>query len=195
MENPQTEKCIRKLATVALIMFAWLLIWALVLKMGSEIMLVRNYNNLKEMTVKERIMWDIIPFNYRGEPYWKMRQFIETILNCFVLAPLAILLCYLFKKPNVWRNVALCLAFSLGIELLQLCTVLGNPATEDLITNTVSGFIGYAIYQLLLRRIPTKLTARLFIVVDVILVAAVVFSLVTTAIAADTIFAILTKTL
>ena len=169
------EKGIRRLALVATGMFAWILVWALVLKLGSEIMLVRNYHNLKDMTIMERIMWDIIPFNYRGDEYWKMRQFLDTILNCFILAPLGVLLCYVFKKDNVWRNALLCLGFSLCIEILQLFTFVGNPATEDLITNTVGCFVGYGIYWWGLRRLTEKQTYRILLVSNVVLGVVVVF--------------------
>ena len=95
------EKRIVSLSLMAVGMLAWILIWALVFKLGSEVLLVRNYTNLKDMTIEERILWDIIPFQYRGDEYWKMRQFLDTILNCFILAPLGVLLCYAFKKDNL----------------------------------------------------------------------------------------------
>ena len=189
------EKRIRWLALAATGMFAWILVWALVLKLGSEIMLVRNYHNLKDMTIMERIMWDIIPFNYRGDEYWKMRQFLDTILNCFILAPLGVLLCYVFKKDNVWRNALLCLGFSLCIEILQLFTFVGNPATEDLITNTLGCFVGYGIYWWGLRRLTEKPTYRILLVSNVVLGVVVVFSFITIGIASDTILKIITKTL
>ena len=46
-DSLQSEKTIRGLAIAATVTFAWILIWALVLKLGSEIMLVRNYYNLR----------------------------------------------------------------------------------------------------------------------------------------------------
>ena len=45
----ENENKIRKLATACAIMFSWILIWALVLKLGSETLIVRNYTNLKDM--------------------------------------------------------------------------------------------------------------------------------------------------
>ena len=194
-DSQQSEKTIRGLAIAATVMFAWILVWALVLKLGSEIMLVRNYYNLRNMTLEERILWDIIPFHYRGEPEWVMRQVLSTILNCFVLAPFGITLCYIFKKPNVWRNAALCFGFALCIEILQLFTAVGNPAPEDLITNTASCFIGYGIYHFFLRCMTSKQTTRFLIVSNVVLGLIVIFSFVTIAIAFDTIFKILTRTL
>lgn len=186
---------IRRLAIACVIMFSWLLIWALVFKLGSETLLIRNYTNLKDMTFKERILWDLIPFNYRGDEYWKSRQILDTVLNCFVFAPLAIFLCYIFEKKNVFRDAAICFGFAVIVETTQLFTVLGNPATEDLITNTLGCFIGYAIYCLILKHISLRKSAILLTLVCVMISVATAFSLVTTAMSADVIFKIITRTL
>ena len=186
---------IRRLAIACAIMFSWLLIWALVFKLGSETLLIRNYTNLKDMTFKERILWDLIPFNYRGDEYWKSRQILDTVLNCFVFAPLAIFLCYIFEKKNVFRDAAICFGFAVIVETTQLFTILGNPATEDLITNTLGCFIGYAIYCLILKRISLRKSAILLTLVYVMISVATAFSLVTTAMSADVIFKIITRTL
>ena len=50
------EKKVVFLALMAVGMLVWVLIWALVFKLGSEVLLVRNYTNLKDMTMMERIM-------------------------------------------------------------------------------------------------------------------------------------------
>lgn len=186
---------IRRLAIACAIMFSWLLIWALVFKLGSETLLIRNYTNLKDMTFKERILWDLIPFNYRGDEYWKSRQILDTVLNCFVFAPLAIFLCYIFEKKNVFRDAAICFGFAVIVETTQLFTVLGNPATEDLITNTLGCFIGYTIYCLILKRISLRKSAILLTLVCAMISVATAFSLVTTAMSADVIFKIITRTL
>ena len=186
---------VKRLAVACAIMFSWLLIWALVFKLGSEILLTRNYSNLKDMTFMERIMWDLIPFNYRGTDYWKTRQFIDTILNCFVFAPLGISFCYIFEKKNVFRDALICLGFSLFIESMQLITVLGNPSTEDLLTNVAGCFIGHLIYALILKRLSSRKSYVLLITVCTIFCFAVIFSLATTVIAYDVIYKIITKTL
>ena len=192
---PYESQTVRRLALGACVMLGWLLIWALVLKLGSEIMLVRNYTNLKDMTPQERILWDIIPFNYRGDDYWKMRQMLDTVLNCFVFAPIGIVLCYVFKKVNVLINALICFVFSLGIEILQLFTTVGNPATEDLLTNLVGCFIGYGIYRLLLKKFSTRGSVIGLAFVNLALALSVVFSFVTIWLAWDTIVGIATKTL
>ncbi len=192
---PYDEVSLRRLALAATFMFSWILIWALVFKLGSEILLVRNYTNLKDMTLEERILWDFIPFNYSPVKGTFESLFMDTVLNCFVLAPLGVTFCYIFKKVNVWRNAAICLGFSMGVELLQLITILGNPATEDLITNVVGCFIGFGLYHLIFKRISVKNSVRILAIVNVLLAAASIFALVTTAMAGDTIVKIISRTL
>ena len=188
------EVVLRWLAISLTIMVGWILIWALVLKMCDEEMLVRNYYNLRNMSLIDRIKWDLIPFNYRGDEQMIKRQILVTILNCFVFVPFGVTLCYIFKKPNILRDFALCLAFSLGIEILQLFTPFGNPATEDLITNTAGYFIGLAIYYVFLKRLSTKWSVVLCWLFNFIAVAVTVYTLVTTAASTQLIYQLLTKT-
>ena len=189
------QRNLHRLVVTLTVMLAWLLIWALVFKLGNELLLTRNYTNLKELTLEERIMWDIIPFNYRGTPEMKLEQFRDTVLNCFVFAPFGVLLCYLFKKRSIIRDVAICLGFSVFVELLQLVTMLGNPAPEDLITNVVGYFIGLIFYHLIFKRISIKGCVTICAVANVICAIAVIFSLIMTVGSADIIIKIITRTL
>lgn len=192
---PYTEKTVKGLVIAAMVMFGWIIIWALVLKLGDEDLLITTYNNLKVLTPEERIMWDIIPFNYRGTEEMIVRQVIDTILNCFVFAPFGIMLCYLFEKKNLLRDGAICLGFSLLIELLQFATMLGNPAPEDLITNTVGCFIGYGVYYLIFKHMSTKSTVILAAVVNIVFGIVTIYSFVTVIGAADVIYGIITRKL
>lgn len=192
---PYDEVTLRRQALATTFLFSWILIWALVFKLGSELLLVGNYTNLKDMTIEERILWDLIPFNYRGEGEYKLKLIMDTVLNCFVFAPLGVTLCYVFKKVNVWRNAAICLAFSVGVELLQLTTILGNPATEDLITNTVGCFIGFGLYHLIFKRISVKNSVRTLAVVNTLLAIVGIVALVTLVMSGETIIGIITRTL
>ena len=189
------EKTLKSLVLSAAIMYFCLLIWALVLKLGNETILLNLYTNLKDMTLRERIMWDIVPFNYRGEGAYKLKIIVDTALNCIVFAPFGVAFGYLFKKTNVLRDAALCLGLSLLVELTQLATMLGNPATEDLITNTVGYFIGFALYHLVFKRLSVKHSVRFFAVINAVFAAIAVFAIATTADSAELIYGIVTRTL
>ena len=192
---PYNEKTLHRLVIAALVMYVWMLIWALVFKMGNEVILKNLYINLKDMTLKERILWDLIPFNYRSE-YGDIKNIVlDTILNCFVLTPFAVLLCYAFKKPNVWCGALICLGLSTCIELIQMMTMLGNPATEDLITNTVGYFIGYGLYMLLFRRLSVKYNVIIAVIVNIILAIASVYALISILSITDLLYQFFTRTL
>ena len=192
---PYEEKTVRKLCISITVIFIWLLIWMLLFKFAREDILIRNYTNITQLTLHERIMWDLIPFNYRGEPYWVMLQIITTILNGIVFAPFGVLFNFIFKKRNILRDAILCFGISLAFELTQLATILGNMATEDLITNTFSYFVGLGIYYLIFKRLSTKANVIFFTAAHLLLFVLVAISIVTTIGAADVIWAILTRTL
>ena len=189
------EAILRRLAVSAMLMYVWILIWALVLKLGNGDMLTGNYTNLKQLTVKERLAWDLIPFHYRGDGAYKTKIILDTVMNCFVFAPFGIMFGYIFKKRNILRDAAICLGFAFLIEFLQFITMLGNPATEDLITNPIGYFIGLAFYALIFKRLSVKQSTRVAVATNVVFGGVTVFSLVTLIHSADVIFRIITRTL
>jgi glycopeptide antibiotics resistance protein len=189
------EKTLRRLAISAAVMYAWILIWALVLKLGNEELLINNYTNLKQFTPLERLEWDLIPFNYRGEGAYKTKIIMDTVMNCFVFAPFGVMFGYIFKKRNILRDVAICLGFAVCIEGLQFVTMLGNPATEDLITNPIGYFIGLAFYALIFKRLSVRQSVKVAVVTNTVFGVTVAVSLVTVIRSAELIFQIITKTL
>ena len=192
---PYNGQTVAKLAKLAVILWSYLLVWALVFKLCSQSEILMNYGNLKNMTVTERIIWDLIPFNYRGTDYLVKLQKLNTVLNCFVLVPFGVLFCYTFKKQNLLRNALICLAFSLGIEMLQLSTTFANPATEDLITNTLGCFIGYGLNALLFKRTSHKTKVVVLALCNVLMIGAVVYSVFTFVGSWNIIYGALTRTL
>ena len=189
------EKTLRRLAISAAVMYAWILIWALVLKLGNEELLINNYTNLKQFTPLERLEWDLIPFNYRGEGAYKTKIIMDTVMNCFVFAPFGVMFGYIFKKRNIFRDVGICLGFAVCIESLQFVTMLGNPATEDLITNPIGYFIGLAFYELIFKRLSVRQSVKVAVVTNTVFGVTVAVSLVTVIRSAELIFQIITKTL
>ena len=192
---PYNDVTLKRLAISATVMYLWLIIWALVLKLGNESLLIGNYTNLKDMTLTERIMWDILPFNYRGEGLYRTKIIMDTVMNCFLFVPVGVAFGYLFAKKNILRDIAICLGFSLFIETMQLITMLGNPATEDLITNVIGGIIGLLLHRVLFVRLTDKHSVCLLLSVNLIFAVATVFSLITTVCAAELIFKIITRSL
>ena len=134
------EKALRAGAAFAFAAYTVVLFWALWLKFNDFSMAASNYRWLSKMTVKERFLYDIIPFQVR---YEILKELLQFPANALVFAPLGVVLPYAFKKKNIWRDVAVCFGISLSIELVQLFTCIGSFATADLIMNTLGYFIGY----------------------------------------------------
>ena len=187
LNNPRDERLLRLLVIFGVVMLVWIYIWALILKLGREGLLTDMYHRLSPLTVEQRIMWDIVPFNYRGTKEMKSVQILETILNCFVFAPFAIAICYLSPKHRLIRSMEMCLYFSVCIETVQLLTMLGNPASEDLLTNTLGGIVGYLAYRLFLKRLTARQSIRLAVITDIALLVITVFAIYTTYSSAETI--------
>ena len=192
---PYEEKTLKALSISAMVIFIWLLIWVLLFKFCNENMLITNYINISQLNLKERIMWDLIPFNYRGDPHSVVLQIVTTILNAFIFAPFGVLFNIIFIRKSILRDVLLCFGISLSFEVVQLFTTFGNMATEDLITNTLGYFVGLGLFFLIFNRLSVKTNVILFSAFNVFLTILFILSIVTTVNAADVILAIITKTL
>ena len=153
------------------------LFWALWLKFNDFHMVVLNYQWLSKMTVRERLLYDIIPFQIRFD-FWN--QFLQFPANAIVFAPFGVLFNHLFSKKNVWRDLAICFGVSLSIETVQLFTIIGNFATADLIMNTLGYLIGLAFYRLIFKKLSTLQKVWLYRVADAILLVMLIVVVVTT---------------
>ena len=86
---------------------------------------------------------------------------VDTALNIFLFIPFGLFLPLLFKKFNNIKATALAgLLFSLSVELVQLFNW-GSSDINDLMTNTGGACIGYLIYCLLAKVLPSKLKKQL----------------------------------
>ena len=186
------ERALRRGAIFAFCAYVVVLFWALWLKLNDFHMVVLNYQWLSKMTVKERFLYDIVPFRIRFD---FVNQFVQFPANAIVFAPLGVFLPYVFKKKSIWRDVAVCFGVSLAIELVQLFTIIGNFATADLIMNTVGYFIGFAFYKLVCSKFSLRATVWSCRAVNVVLLIALIAVVVTTIDNWNLIVAIFTRTL
>lgn len=168
------------------------LFWALWLKFNDFHMVVLNYQWLSKLSIKERFLYDLIPFQIRYD-FWG--QFIQFPANAVVFAPFGVFLNHLFSKKNIWRDLAICFGVSLSIEIVQLFTIIGSFATADLIMNTLGYFIGLVFYYLIFAKLSTQQTVWLYRIVNAILFVALIVVIVTTVGNWELISAILTRTL
>ena len=187
-----TQRMLRLEVVFAIGLYTYILLWIVCLKLGNAEMLTRNYINLTELNLEERFMWDIVPFHTRQN---HELQCMEFIANSLIFAPYGVLLNYLFKKRNIFRDVFLCFAFSLSIEVFQLYSLLGGFASEDLIMNTLGYFVGLIFYYLIFKKRTVKTCIWVCRVANFILLPIFVYALITTLQNWELIISILNRTL
>lgn len=186
------QRALQREVVFATILYLFILLWGLCLKFSSAEMLARNYKNLSELNLRERFLWDIVPF-YTRQNHTVQR--LEFVANSLVFAPFGVLLNYLFKKRNILRDFALCVGLSLSIEVFQLFTLLGGFATADLIMNSLGYFLGLGVYYLIFRKRTIKTCIWTCRVANFIFLPLFIYALVTTLQNGELIVAILTKQL
>lgn len=186
----KNEKVLRLLEIIGLVMFSWLLVWALWLKMNDIYMICGNYSWLSNLTLYERFAYDLIPFQLH---YDYEQEIINIIANCVVFAPFGVMFNMMFKKQNILRDVCICFLISLFFELLQLFTIIGNFATMDIITNVAGYFVGLAFYELIFKRLSVKANIYVYLTADIIALGLTVFSVVRTVETIEPIIEILTR--
>ena len=183
---------LRREAWVSTGLYIFILLWVLCLKFCNAQMLTQNYVNLSELTLRERFLWDIVPFYTRQN---HTLQWLEFFANSLVFAPFGVLLNYMFAKRSVLRDFALCVGLSLSIEVFQLFTLLGGFATVDLIMNSLGYFVGLGIYYLIFKKRTTKTCIWVCRAFNFIFLALFVYAFVTTMQSGELILSILTKQL
>ena len=186
------ERALRRETWVATGLYIFILLWVLCLKFCNVQMLTQNYVNLSELTIRERFLWDIVPFYTRQN---HTLQWLEFFANSLVFAPFGVLLNYMFAKRNVLRDFALCVGLSLSIEVFQLFTLLGGFATVDLIMNSLGYFVGLGIYYLIFKKRTTKTCIWVCRAFNFIFLVLFVYAFVTTMQSGELILSILTKQL
>lgn len=186
------ERALRREALITISMYLLLLFWALWLKFNDFYLPRLNYQWLKLMSVKERFLYDIIPFQVRFD---YQNQIKEIFLNGIVFAPFGVLLNHLFPKKNIWRDLVICFGVSLSIETVQLFSLIGSFATTDLIMNTLGYFIGLGVYHLIFKKRSLSGMVWFYRAVNVIIFPLSVWAIITTVNNREEIIAILTRTL
>ena len=73
----------------------------------------------------------------------------EVIQNIVIFIPLGIYVSMLKKETSVPTMILMIIVFSSSLEVLQFMFALGRSDITDIITNTLGGLIGIALYALL----------------------------------------------
>ena len=127
------------------------------------------------MTLKERFLFDIRPFQFTGNiPMQKL----EVVLNAIVFAPLGVMLCLKDGKVRLVKHLTICFMFSLLIEVNQLFTCIGGFAIDDLLMNTLGYLLAIPFYLFIFKKLDSKFLYYFYICCNCILIVISIWSLI-----------------
>lgn len=111
---------------------------------------------LGRLDVVDRFRYNIEPFKeiLRFIKYYDQvglkAVFVNVVGNVAVFVPFGYFVGIFEKEPKVmWKGIALALAFSVSIELIQLVAKVGICDVDDVILNTLGGAIGIILYRII----------------------------------------------
>jgi glycopeptide antibiotics resistance protein len=93
----------------------------------------------------------------------------EMITNLVVFIPLGLLLSINFKRTSFRRKLAFVFLLSVASEVVQYILAIGITDITDVITNTLGGFIGLALYSLTGKHVDNEKLDRFIVVAGTVL--------------------------
>ena len=101
--------------------------------------------------------YNLVPFQEikRFILYWDVIGPVMSCINLFgnvvAFIPFGALIRWVLNRKVRWYEAVFnTFLFSLGIELIQLITKVGSFDVDDIILNTIGGFLGFVVYYILL---------------------------------------------
>lgn len=138
------------LALYSLIL-AWLILFKFAPDLSAALNQARSFNLVP--------FADFAPGNFR-----------DVIYNFAIFVPFGLLLGVNFKQISFWQKLAVVFSFSFAAEAIQYIFAIGATDITDVITNTLGGFIGLALYELAKKYVDSKKLDQFIIVVGAFLV-------------------------
>jgi glycopeptide antibiotics resistance protein len=120
---------------VVLALYLLTLLWLVLFKLSYDISSILIGYQTRSL--------NLIPFVTLGQT-----GLSETVSNVVTFIPFGLLLAVNVKQTSPWRLLLVVLAFSLVVEILQLALAIGTTDATDVVTNTLGGLIGLALYRL-----------------------------------------------
>lgn len=171
-------KRLKVVTMIVIILYILFFVWALYFKFGDidEVRYVSSHTG--KMSLKERFLFDIIPFDF-SNTHQKWLHFLLNILNFIVFIPLGVALCIKDKAIKWKKHILICFVISLTFEIVQLFTVIGGFASDDLLMNTLGYFGGALIYKLIFSKFNDKINYYIIIACNIIIICVLVFAVIT----------------
>ena len=143
------------LSKILLVAYILTLLWLVLFKFSFDLPGVLDY--------QQRSL-NLVPFvdYFRGNVR-------ETIDNFVVFVPFGLLLGVTYKQISLKRKLASIFVFSLVVEAAQYALAIGTTDVTDIITNTLGGLFGLALYDLAKRYASGKWLDRIIVVIGSVL--------------------------
>lgn len=178
--NVKSEKTFKMLSAVVTCIYFILLIWVIMFKCNLEQSITDTYLFFKEMTLKERINFHLIPFmDYVEGPFVShIKTIIEDdILNILFFVPLGMYIGLFSKKHKFLKIFLIALSLSVFFEVFQLFSLIGSFSTKDVITNVSGSIIGYIIYKIVYKEENSERKIKILSITSIVVIF--VFSMIT----------------
>ena len=184
----KSEKLFKRLSITIFVMYLILVVWVVMFKCNIMGNVVRSYHMLSEMTIIERILFEINPIGWYINPPVESQvpfYFLDDVLNVIVFVPFGLYLSYFIKDRKILKTIIIVFIISLSFEIVQLFTLLGGGSSKDIITNTLGAFIGCFVYKGIYKESRIKILNMLSIIAVAILIPIVIYAFVNTIINLD----------
>lgn len=140
----KNRKFLKIIISILFIIYLVILVWVILFKLQFS---------LKDIDYIKSI--NLIPFHYStavGEQF----HINEVMDNILIFIPFGILLSMLAPKMKLQNKVLIICGTSLVLETTQFLLSIGSTDITDVITNTLGGIVGIALYALLLKAVKDK---------------------------------------
>ena len=196
LEHPKT---LHRLSVVLFGLYAWLLVWVIALKCNLIAPVTDNYYKFGDWTWAQK--WQFVGESFKalfvenewGNVFLDRRQ---DLLNVVVYIPFGLYVAYFAKKRKLLWVAVLSFVTSACFEMFQLISLIGCFVAIDLVTNTLGGLIGWALFKLVQKSVTKypKGWSIASIVVIVLALPIAIYALVGTIQMLDVYLGILSKT-
>jgi glycopeptide antibiotics resistance protein len=136
-----------------------ILLWLVLFKLRVNISSVFNYHHRS---------LNLIPFAAPAKVNGEI-GYGEMIYNCIFFIPFGLLLGVNFKKIRFLQKLSFIMVFSVTVEIIQFIFAIGATDITDVITNTLGGLIGLALYALCNKYINSEKLDRVINIIGAVL--------------------------
>ena len=99
----------------------------------------------------------------------------EMISNFVVFIPFGLMLGVNFKQAAFKYKLAMILTFSIAVEIIQFTLAMGVADITDVITNTLGGFVGLAVYDAVSGQTGDRRLDRYILVAGTLILMAILY--------------------